>query len=117
MSILLDMLVWFGYCCLWPTSHPNASDVGRDRQIGDAIVQEVYDVAGLGRSIRALRRAKGWTQAQLAAWLGVNRQTVIALERGGPVSVSVAVKAISLLGGKLIVAPKDATISEVASGS
>jgi DNA-binding XRE family transcriptional regulator len=76
------------------------------------IVREVYDLAGLGRSIRALRRAKGWTQAELAAWLGVNRQTVIALERGGPVSVSVAVRAVSLLGGKLIVAPKESIISE-----
>ncbi len=75
-------------------------------------MREVYDLAGLGRSIRALRRAKGWTQAELAAWLGVNRQTVIALERGGPVSVAVAVRAVSLLGGKLIVAPKESIISE-----
>jgi len=80
-------------------------------------VREVYDVAGLGRSIRALRRAKGWTQAELAAWLGVNRQTVIALERGGPVSVSVAVRAVTLLGAKLVVAPKDAIISEGEGGS
>ncbi len=75
-------------------------------------MHEVYDPAGLGRSIRALRRAKGWTQAQLAAWLDVNRQTVIALEQGGPVSVSVAVRAVSLLGGKLVVAPKDSIIPE-----
>ena len=80
-------------------------------------MREVYDLAGLGRSIRALRRAKGWTQAQLAAWLSVNRQTVISLERGGPVSVSVAVRAVSLLGGKLIVAPKDSIISEGESRS
>jgi len=75
-------------------------------------VREVYDPAGFGRSIRALRRAKGWTQAQLASWLGVSRQTVIALERGGPVSVSVAVKAVALLGGKLVVAAKDSIIAE-----
>lgn len=75
-------------------------------------MHEVYDPAGLGRSIRALRRSKGWTQAQLAAWLDVNRQTVIALEQGGPVSVSVAVRAVSLLGGKLVVAPKDSIIPE-----
>jgi len=78
----------------------------------EASVREVYDPAGLGRSIRALRRAKGWTQAQLAEWLGVNRQTVIALEQGGPVSVTVAMKAVSLLGGKLVVAPKGAIIAE-----
>jgi DNA-binding XRE family transcriptional regulator len=75
-------------------------------------VREVYDPAGFGRSIRALRRAKGWTQAQLASWLGVSRQTVIALEQGGPVSVSVAVKAVALLGGKLVVAAKDSIIAE-----
>ena len=80
-------------------------------------MREAYDPAGLGRAIRALRRAKGWTQAQLAEWLGVNRQTVIALEQGGPVSLSIAVRAVSLLGGKLIVAPKDATIPEGDTGS
>ena len=58
------------------------------------------------------RHAEGLTQAQLAEWLGVNRQTVIALEQGGPVSVTVAVKAIALLGGKLVVAPKGAIIAE-----
>jgi len=78
----------------------------------EGCVREVYDPAGLGRSIRALRRAKGWTQAQLAEWLDVNRQTVIALEQGGPVSVTVAVRAISLLGGKLVVAPKDSILAE-----
>ncbi len=81
------------------------------------MVREVYDPAGFGRSIRALRRAKGWTQAQLASWLGVSRQTVIALEHGGPVSVSVAVKAVSLLGSKLVVAPKDSVIVEGEIGS
>ncbi len=79
-------------------------------------MHEIYDPAGLGRSIRALRRAKGWTQVELAAWLDVNRQTVISLEHGGPVSVSVAVRAISLLGNKLVLAPKDAVIPEGDSG-
>ncbi|MEC7795360.1 putative transcriptional regulator [Pseudooceanicola nitratireducens] len=32
--------------------------------------------------IRDLRSERGWSQAQLAAQLGVSRQTVIALERG-----------------------------------
>lgn len=75
-------------------------------------MHEVYDPAGFGRSIRALRRAKGWTQAQLAAWLDVSRQTVIALEQGGQVSMPVAVKAASLLGSKLVIVPKDAVMTE-----
>lgn len=75
-------------------------------------MREVYDPTGFGRAIRTLRRAKGWTQAQLASWLGVSRFTVINLERGGPVSMPVAVRAVSVLGGKLVVAPKGATIRE-----
>ncbi len=75
-------------------------------------MREVFDPAGLGRSIRALRHAKGWTQAELSSWLGVSRQTVIALEQGGPVNVGIAVKAVVLLGGKLVIAAKDATVTE-----
>lgn len=70
-------------------------------------MHEAHDPAGLGRAIRAFRRDKGWTQDELATWLGVNRQTVISLERGGPVSLPVAMKAISLLGAKVLVVPKD----------
>ena len=69
-------------------------------------MHEAHDPSGLGRAIRALRRGKGWKQDQLAAWLGVNRQTVISLEHGGPVSLPVAMRAISLLGAKVLVVPK-----------
>jgi DNA-binding XRE family transcriptional regulator len=79
---------------------------------GRDAVHEVYDSAGLGRAIRSLRRAKGWTQAHLAVWLGVSRHTVIALEQGGPVNVSVVMTAVTLLGGKLVVVPKEATLVE-----
>ena len=75
-------------------------------------MREAYDPIGLGQAIRALRNARGWTQATLAQWLGVSRPTVIALERGGPVSLVVAVKAIALLGGKIVVTSKDAIVSE-----
>lgn len=73
---------------------------------------EAYDPIGLGRAIRALRHARGWTQETLAQWLGVSRPTVIALEHGGPVSLVVAMRAIALLGGKIVVASKDATFVE-----
>ena len=69
-------------------------------------MHEAHDPSGLGRAIRALRRDRGWTQDQLAGWLGVNRQTVISLEQGGPVSLPVAMRAISLLGAKVLVVPK-----------
>jgi DNA-binding XRE family transcriptional regulator len=75
-------------------------------------MREAYDPIGLGRAIRALRNARGWTQETLAQWLGVSRPTVIALEHGGPVSLVVAMRAIALLGGKIVVASKDATLVE-----
>lgn len=75
-------------------------------------MREAYDAAGIGRSIRVLRRERGWTQATLASWLSVSRPTVIALEHGGPVSLTVAMRALGLLGGKVVVIAKDATIDE-----
>ena len=70
---------------------------------------EAYDAIDLGRSIRSLREQRGWTQVQLAAWLGVNRTTVITLEKGGTVSMPVAMKAIALLGAKAVLVPKGLT--------
>ncbi len=67
---------------------------------------EAYDAIDFGRSIRALREQRGWTQAELAAWLNVNRSTVITLEKGGSVSLIVAMKAIALLGAKAVITPK-----------
>lgn len=76
------------------------------------MIREAYDPIGLGRAIRVLRNERGWTQETLAQWVGVSRATVIALERGGPVSLVAAMKAIALLGGKIVVASKDASIVE-----
>lgn len=72
----------------------------------NAVTHEAYDAVDLGRSIRALREQRGWTQADLADWLGVNRTTVITLEKGGSVSLTVAMKAIALLGAKAVIVPK-----------
>lgn len=36
----------------------------------------------MNNDIRQRRRERSWSQAELAARLGVSRQTVIALERG-----------------------------------
>lgn len=67
---------------------------------------EAYDAIDLGRAIRALREQRGWTQAELASWLDVNRSTVITLEKGGSVSMTAAMKAIALLGAKALIVPK-----------
>lgn len=61
----------------------------------------VYDAADVGRAIRALRARRGWTQADLAGWLGVHRVTVAKLERGGTVDLPLAVRAIGVLGGAI----------------
>ncbi len=76
------------------------------------MLHEVYDPSGLGRGIRRLRAERELTQEQLAAWLGVSRQTVVSLERGGPVSVAVAMRALAILGSKVVIAPKDAILME-----
>ena len=73
-------------------------------------MREVHDSDELGRAIRESRRARGWTQSELASWLGVTRYTVIRLERGDPVSTTVAVMALALLGAKLVVMPKDTVV-------
>jgi DNA-binding XRE family transcriptional regulator len=86
--------------------------VDQDRQKESRMLHEAYDAPGLGREIRRLRADRKLTQEQLAAWLGVSRQTVVSLERGGPVSVAVAMRALAILGNKVVVAPKDAVLAE-----
>ena len=73
---------------------------------------DAYTTADLGRAIRMYRRRKGWTQAELAEWLRVSRATVVSLERGGPVSVAIAMRALTLLGAKVVVVPKDTDASD-----
>lgn len=70
------------------------------------MTNEAFDASDLGRTIRALRKKRGWTQAELASWLNVSRPTVGALEHGGPVSMTVAMRALALLGAKAVIVPK-----------
>ncbi len=76
------------------------------------MLHEAYDAADLGRTIRRLRAERKLTQVELATWLSVSRQTVISLEQGGPVSVAVAMRAITILGAKVVVAPKGTILVE-----
>ena len=64
-----------------------------------SLIARVYDAPGLGSAVRVLRIERGWTQADLAEWLGVHRVTVAKLERGGAVDLPVAMRAIALLDG------------------
>lgn len=75
-------------------------------------MDEAYDTVDLGRAVRRLREGRGMTQGALAQWLGVSRQTVISMEQGGPVSVTAVMRAITLLGGKVVIARKGAVVTE-----
>ena len=69
----------------------------------EASTYPVYDAADVGRAIRALRIRRGWTQSELAEWLGVHRVTVAKLERGGGVDLPLAVRALSVLGASMTI--------------
>ena len=69
-------------------------------------MDEVYDAKGFGQAVRRARRARGWTQAELASWLGVSRPTGVKLEAGGSVSLPLAMKALSMLGRKAVIVGK-----------
>jgi HTH-type transcriptional regulator / antitoxin HipB len=69
------------------------------------VARDLYGPEDVGEVIRQLRKQKGWSQADLAEWLGVSRPTVISLERGRG-SFALTQKAILLLGAKLTAAPK-----------
>lgn len=73
-------------------------------------MNEAYDAKGFGLAIRQARRARGWTQTDLASWLGVSRPTVAKLEAGGPVSLPLAMRALSMLGAKAVIVRKGETV-------
>ena len=76
------------------------------------MLDEAYSANDLGRAIKRLRTERGMTQDALGQWCGVSRQTVVSMEHGGPVAVTIALKAITLLGAKVIVAPKDVIVDD-----
>jgi transcriptional regulator with XRE-family HTH domain len=60
--------------------------------------RDIFEAEDFGRSIRELRRRRGWSQSDLAEWLGVTRPTVAKLETTGEVSAALVVRALTLLG-------------------
>jgi len=67
-------------------------------------VQRATDV---GRLIAAGRKARAWSQAQLAELVGVSRKTISDLERGEGhhASLTTALKALSLTGFSVDIIP------------
>ncbi|MHC8317332.1 helix-turn-helix transcriptional regulator [Pseudomonas sp. LB3P31] len=60
----------------------------------------------LGKRIRALRRAKGFSQEQLADKANCNRKTIIDLEAGENVAIYTLFRVISALGMALEIVDK-----------
>jgi transcriptional regulator with XRE-family HTH domain len=60
--------------------------------------RDIYEVKDLGRTVRELRRQRGWSQSVLAEWLGVTRPTIAKLESTGEVNAALAIRALTLLG-------------------
>lgn len=64
----------------------------------DVEPRDLYKPEDLGRVIAELRRRRGWSQAELAQWLGVSRPTVAKLESQGAATLPLALRALTLLG-------------------
>ena len=60
--------------------------------------RDIFRAEHFGQSVRELRRRRGWSQSELAAWLGVTRPTVAKLETTGDVNAALVVRALTLLG-------------------
>lgn len=64
-------------------------------------------LADLGRQVRRLRQAGGWTQGEVAEAAGISRQLLSRMERGtvqGQLATLLAV--VSGLGGEIVVAER-----------
>ena len=61
-----------------------------------------------GYAIRTLRKAKGWTQSDLAERLNVNRITVSNMEKGAHgTSIDTVMRSLAWLGYKTVIVPKN----------
>lgn len=64
--------------------------------------------ADLGRRVRAAREARQWTQEALGRHAGVERITVVRLERGTPVNSTTLFKVLEALDLRVDLIPSDA---------
>lgn len=77
-----------------------------DEQLANPRVKEAYEAAQrryeMGKTVRELREARGWTQTQLAKAARTRQSTVADLELGGPVpSIAVLDRLAHVLGADL----------------
>lgn len=76
----------------------------------------VYGLDQLGEFLAEKRKERGFTQGEFAEIIGTSHATLSALENGKSVSSKTLMCAISDLGLKLVVLPKDAR-AEVHEGT
>jgi transcriptional regulator with XRE-family HTH domain len=75
------------------------------------IWSNIFSLEELGQFIQQERRRRGWKQQDFAQELAVARSTVSGLENGSAVSAQLLFRALSLLGLRLVVAPRAAQVS------
>lgn len=80
--------------------------------MGDILL--IVNPPTLGARVRQLRRAKGFSQQQLAEKANCNRKTIIDLEAGENVSVNTVFRVISALGMALEVVDKRIDLKSLA---
>lgn len=69
-----------------------------------------YSSGDLGEFLAAARKERGISQAEMARLLGFSAVTLSALETGKSVSTAKVEKYLQMLGFRLVIAPKSATI-------
>lgn len=80
----------------------------RDRRLAEPGAAEAYDATRLayelGKTVRAMREERGWTQARLAAASGMTQPAVARFEAGGTVpTVPVLERLARALDAELVV--------------
>lgn len=78
--------------------NPNGIRVRTSKDLQDS----GSSAAAIGRFVRERRRARGWTQEQLADYAGVGKRFVVELERGKPTVQLDAVDRVVRMFGKRV---------------
>jgi HTH-type transcriptional regulator / antitoxin HipB len=74
----------------------------------------ILNPSALGERVRTLRRAKGYSQQQLAERASCNRKTIIDLEAGENVAVYTLFRVVSALGMALEIVDKRIDLKSLA---
>ena len=76
-------------------------------------MSEILNMADLGKTIRAERKARKLTQAGLAKLAGLSRQTIISLEDGNDASLLTIMKILLAMNLRLDLRPATLDFSQL----